>query len=142
MLWSCWCLYIVWNNVFVHGTMCFKHILVWGVWKELCRPQCLFQEYSWQLLLWSLLCMLMISFGIKCNLSKKFETVDLGEIHYCLGIQVNCIWQDQTIYIYNQTKWSNWRYIYAFWYDWKRMNKNPFYLPIVNFKKIWVFIVM
>ncbi len=100
MLWSCWCLYIVWNNVFVHGTMCFKHILVWGVWKELCRPQCLFQENSWQLLLWALLCMLMISFGIKCNLSKKFETMDLGEIHYCLGIQVNCIWQDQTIYIY------------------------------------------
>jgi hypothetical protein len=45
--------------------------------------------------------MLMISFGIKCNLLKKFETVDLGVIHYCLGIQMNCIWQDQTIY---QTK--------------------------------------
>jgi hypothetical protein len=30
--------------------------------------------------MWSLLCMLMISFGIKGNLSKKFEMVDLGEI--------------------------------------------------------------
>jgi len=116
--------------------------LVWGVWEELCWPYCLFQENSWQLLLWSLLCMLMISFGIKGNFSKKFEMVDLGESHYCLGIQVNCIWQDQTIYISNQSKWPHLRYVYAFWYDWKKMNTNFFYLPIANFKKIWVFIVM
>jgi len=30
---------------------------------------------------------------------KKFEMVNLGEIQYILEIQMNNIWQDQTIYL-------------------------------------------
>jgi hypothetical protein len=32
--------------------------------------------------------------GTKDNLLNFFEMVDLGEVQYCLGIQINCVQQN------------------------------------------------
>jgi hypothetical protein len=40
----------------------------------------------------------------KDNLLNFFEMVDLNEIWYCLGIQINHVQQDRTIYL-NQSKY-------------------------------------
>jgi hypothetical protein len=42
--------------------------------------------------------------GTKDNLLKKIEMVDLGDVQYCLGIQINCVQQNWTIYL-NQNKY-------------------------------------
>jgi hypothetical protein len=73
---------------------------------------------------------------------KKFEIVNLGENQYCLGIQINCVWQSIQNIKFIQTKAST---LEVYWSNskWLKVNQYNFMLwPIVNFWRIWVFKVM